>query len=79
MNLFSWLVVIKNIQIGFDNMNWIKMKREKTQRQISIPILPKAQEISAKYLIESSFVIPVLSYQKFNAYLKRDCYPYRNR
>jgi hypothetical protein len=27
----------QNIQIGFDD-NWIQMKREKTQRQISIPI-----------------------------------------
>ncbi|TRX24506.1 site-specific integrase [Flavobacterium franklandianum] len=31
----------QNIQIGFDNINWIQMKREKTQRLISIPILPK--------------------------------------
>ncbi|MES2851952.1 MAG: site-specific integrase [Bacteroidota bacterium] len=61
---------MKNIQIGFDNMNWIQMKREKTQRQISIPILPKAQEIIDKYLIESNFVFPALSNQKFNAYLK---------
>jgi integrase len=61
---------IKNIQIGFDNMNWIQMKREKTQRQISIPILPKAQKIIDKYLIEPNYVFPALSNQKFNAYLK---------
>lgn len=61
---------IKNIQIGFDNMNWIQMKREKTQRQISIPILPKAQEIIDKYLIDSNCVFPAISNQKFNAYLK---------
>lgn len=61
---------IKNIQLGFDNMNWIQMKREKTQRQISIPLLPKAQEIIDKYLIEGNFVFPALSNQKFNAYLK---------
>ncbi|EIA08675.1 site-specific integrase [Flavobacterium frigoris] len=61
---------IKNIQIGFDNMNWIQMKREKTQRQISIPILPKAQKIIDKYLIEDNYVFPALSNQKFNAYLK---------
>lgn len=61
---------IKNIQIGFDNMNWIQMKREKTQRQISIPILPKAQKIIDKYLIEDNYVFPPLSNQKFNAYLK---------
>lgn len=61
---------IKNIQIGFDNMNWIQMKREKTQRQISIPILPQAQEIVDKYLIDSNCVFPAISNQKFNAYLK---------
>ena len=61
---------IKNIQIGFDNMNWIQMKREKTQRQISIPILPKAQEIIDKYLIDCNCVFPAISNQKFNAYLK---------
>jgi integrase/recombinase XerD len=60
----------KNIQIGFDDMNWIQMKREKTQRQISIPILPKAQEIIDKYLIERNSVLPAISNHKFNAYLK---------
>ena len=61
---------LKNIQIGFDNMNWIQMRREKTQRQISIPILPKAQKIIDKYFIESNCIFPALSNQKFNAYLK---------
>lgn len=61
---------IKNIQIGFDNMNWIQMKREKTQRQISIPLLPKAQKIIDKYLKECNCLFPTLSNQKFNAYLK---------
>jgi integrase len=61
---------LKNIQIGFDNMNWIQMKREKTQRQISIPLLPKAQKIIDKYLIDINCVFPALSNQKFNAYLK---------
>jgi integrase/recombinase XerD len=46
------------------------MKREKTQRQITIPILPKAQEIIDKYLIDSNCVFPAISNQKFNAYLK---------
>ena len=61
---------IKNIQVGFDNMNWIQMKREKTQRQISIPVLPKAQEIIDKYSLASNYIFPVVSNQKFNAYLK---------
>ncbi|OUL60053.1 site-specific integrase [Flavobacterium sp. AJR] len=60
----------QNIQIGFDEVNWIQMKREKTQRQISIPILPKAQEIINKYLEVNKLVFPSISNQKFNSYLK---------
>ena len=46
------------------------MKREKTQRQISIPILPKAQEIIKKYYKDSNRIFPPISNQKFNSYLK---------
>ena len=60
----------QNIQIGFDKINWIQMKREKTQRQISIPILPKAQEMIDKYSGSNSFIFPSISNQKFNSYLK---------
>lgn len=60
----------QNIQIGFDDMNWIQMKREKTQRQISIPILPKAQELIEKYSTDSNRIFPSISNQKFNSYLK---------
>jgi integrase len=60
----------QNIQIGFDDVNWIQMKREKTQRQISIPILPKAQEIIEKYSTDDNLVFPSISNQKFNSYLK---------
>ncbi|RTY96049.1 site-specific integrase [Flavobacterium sp. GT3R68] len=60
----------QNIQVGFDGINWIQMKREKTQRQISIPILPKAQEIIDKYSNEKKLVFPSISNQKFNSYLK---------
>ncbi|HEX8575805.1 MAG TPA: site-specific integrase [Flavobacterium sp.] len=64
----------QNIQTGFDGMDWIQMKREKTQRQISIPILPKAQEIIKKYSSESNQIFPVISNQKFNSYLKEIAY-----
>ena len=50
----------QNIQIGFDGINWIQMKREKKQRQISIPILPKAQAIIDKYTTENKKYNPVL-------------------
>jgi integrase len=60
----------QNIQVGFDGINWIQMKREKTQRQVSIPILPKAQEIIEKYSNDDNLVFPSISNQKFNSYLK---------
>lgn len=61
---------IKNIQIGFDDINWIQMKREKTQRQISIPLLPKAEELIKKYSDDNNRIFPPISNQKFNSYLK---------
>ena len=60
----------KHIIIGFDSMNWIQMKREKTQREISIPILPKAQIIIDKYSKNNTLIFPSISNQKFNSYLK---------
>jgi integrase len=56
----------KNIEIGFDGKEWIQMIRKKTNRKISIPILPKAKEILDKYNNE----LPSISNQKFNSYLK---------
>ncbi|NHM06558.1 site-specific integrase [Flavobacterium sp. CYK-4] len=60
----------KNIQTGFDGMNWIQMTREKTERQISVPILPKAEEIIQKYSSDNNRIFPTISNQKFNSYLK---------
>ena len=60
----------QHIIIGFDSMNWIQMKREKTQREISIPILPKAQIIIDKYSKYNVLIFPSISNQKFNSYLK---------
>jgi len=56
----------ENISIGFDNMEWIQMKREKTSKQIAIPILPKAKSILNKY----DNILPKFSNQKVNSYLK---------
>lgn len=61
----------KHITKGFDGMIWIEMKREKTQKNIAIPILPKAQELIDKYFDEKSEVIfDVVSNQRYNSYLK---------
>jgi integrase/recombinase XerD len=56
----------KNIEIGFDGKEWIEIIRKKTNRKISVPVLPKAKEILEKYNNE----LPRISNQKFNSYLK---------
>ena len=58
-----------NIIKGFDGNLWIKMKREKTSKELSIPLLPKALEILEKYSTEG-LVFPRISNQKYNSYLK---------
>ncbi len=55
---------------GFDGHDWIQMKREKTDKLISIPLLPKADLIVCKYRKETEFVLPKFSNQKINSYLK---------
>ena len=55
-----------NIEVGFDGNEWIQMIRKKTNRVISVPVLPKAKEILEKYGNE----LPKISNQKFNSYLK---------
>jgi len=59
----------KHIVKGFDGNLWIKMKREKTSKELSIPLLPKAETILNRYNGEV-FVFPRLSNQCYNSYLK---------
>jgi integrase len=58
-----------NIIKGFDGNLWVKMKREKTSKELSIPLLPKALGILKKYPNEA-MVFPRISNQKYNSYLK---------
>ena len=58
-----------NIVKGYDGNLWIKMKREKTSKELSIPLLPKALGILDKYSNEG-LVFPRISNQKYNSYLK---------
>ena len=56
-----------------DNGNlWIEMVRQKTQRPIAIPVLPKALSIMKKYGYPNNTtkVLPTISNQKMNSYLK---------
>ena len=61
---------LSNIQKGFDGKLWISLIREKTNKSVSIPILPKAEAILNKYSNDLDLAFPKLSNQKFNSYLK---------
>ncbi|MEH6770037.1 site-specific integrase [Maribacter arcticus] len=63
---------LKKVHIvkGFDGNEWIKMKREKTDKMISVPLLPKAKAIVAKYEEFRDYALPKFSNQKINSYLK---------
>jgi integrase len=63
------------ISIGIDGQKWIYTKREKTQTQLKIPVLPVAMEILEKYKvnprsINRGAIFPLVSNQKVNGYLK---------
>lgn len=62
----------KHIGNGFDGKLWIKMIRQKTQKEISIPLLSKSANIIGKYNEnrEDDYLLPKISNQKFNSYLK---------
>ncbi len=64
-----------DIVLGIDGEKWIKIKRSKTDTRSSIPLLPTALEILDKYndhpdVSNKGRLLPVLSNQKMNAYLK---------
>lgn len=60
--------------IGIDGDLWINTKRTKTNTKSNIPVLPTALMILEKYehssLLVDKKVLPVLTNQKMNAYLK---------
>ncbi|MGO3156366.1 tyrosine-type recombinase/integrase [Mesonia sp.] len=56
---------------NFDGNLWIQMNRDKTKKNISVPILPKALELIKKYEGQNElFILPKISNQRFNSYLK---------
>jgi len=63
------------IILGIDGEKWISTKRQKTDTTTRIPLLPIALEIIMKYdsnvkCINEDLVLPILSNQKMNSYLK---------
>ncbi len=64
-----------DLVMGIDGDTWIKINRTKTNSRSNIPILPTAKMIIKKYkdhpeVIQGEKLLPVLSNQKMNAYLK---------
>jgi len=64
-----------NLVFGIDGDKWIKTKRTKTDTRSNIPLLPTALDIIKKYenhpeAVTKGVLLPVLSNQKSNAYLK---------
>lgn len=60
-----------NIVQGFDGRKWINIYRKKTKKNLTIPLLRRAENILKKYEDKSQdFLLPVISNQNFNSYLK---------
>lgn len=60
----------KHIVKGFDGQLWIEMIREKTQKEIAVPLLPKARLLIDKYSGDAEVIFPLMSNQRYNSYLK---------
>lgn len=65
----------KDIETGIDGDPWIRKQRNKSKQWAHIPLLPVAKQIIEKYKYtpesqRKGVLLPVLSNQKMNAYLK---------
>ena len=62
----------ENIQKSFDGNLWIITKREKTNTDVNVPLLDIPKMILKKYKgkLPDGKILPVISNQKLNAYLK---------
>ncbi len=69
------MLTIDQISMGIDGEQWVNTSRKKTGNGVNVPLLPAALRIIKKYNghpareIDKK-VLPVLSNQKMNAYLK---------
>ncbi|RPD50638.1 site-specific integrase [Paracnuella aquatica] len=72
---FTDMQQLKPVHIieGVDGKPWLYLKRQKTKSISMIPLLPQPQKLLAKYGVgqgKNQGLLPVMSNQKFNAYLK---------
>lgn len=65
-------LTVNNIQQQYDGSYWIITKRQKTNNSVELPLLDVPQKIIAKYEQERNGLnlLPVMSNQKLNSYLK---------
>jgi len=66
---------LKDLETGFDGKLWIRKQRHKSKQWAHIPLLPVAKQIIERYslnpdCIRKGVLLPVLTNQKMNAYLK---------
>ncbi|MCM1521404.1 MAG: site-specific integrase [Muribaculaceae bacterium] len=62
----------ENIQTSFDGKKWIMTHRHKTDTVVNVPLLDIPMELLARYkgLCKNGQLLPILSNQKCNQYLK---------
>lgn len=62
----------ENIRTSFDGKLWIMTHRHKTQTSVNVPLLKVPQLLLEKYegMLPDGRLLPVLSNQKLNSYLK---------
>ncbi|MEY2702773.1 MAG: Tyrosine recombinase XerC [Bacteroidota bacterium] len=60
----------KNVIQDIEKTLWIKANRQKTNTKANVPILPPVLKIINKYQFEGETLLPRISNQKMNAYLK---------
>ncbi|MFE3869038.1 phage integrase SAM-like domain-containing protein [Flavobacterium sp. LS2P90] len=70
-------LTVSNISMGIDGGKWIFTHRQKTETASRIPLLPIPEELILKYAnhpqcINEDKLLPILSNQKMNSYLKGD-------
>lgn len=62
----------KDVSVGIDGNKWIIIRRNKTNIQSTIPLLPQALKIIEKYksFSDDDRLLPVYANQKYNSYLE---------
>ncbi len=63
----------KHIVRGFDGRNWIQLTRKKTDKDVSIPMLPQAENllgVLCSPFQDGEYLLPRISNQKINSFLK---------